>query len=135
MNKESLSMSVRLRHPSMPPDVITSSMGVEPVAAHPVGGQRISPSGRELGGQYAETYWAYKIGDRADSDLGDAIAAANAWMQHRSAFVTDFVRSGGAVEYYVSVTCKGRLATELTQSVLAQCVQLGAKLSLEVFSQ
>ena len=126
-------MSVRLRHPSMPPEVITSSMGIEPVAAHAVGGQRMTPSGRELGGQYAETYWACELGDRTDSDFGEAINTANVWMHHRSAFVVDFVRSGGTVEYYVSVTCKGRLAAELTPSVLAQCVQFGAKLSLEVF--
>jgi hypothetical protein len=89
----------------------------------------------ELGGQYAETYWACKLSDRTDSDLGDAIDAANEWMQHRSVFVADFLRSGGTVEYYVSVTCKGRLAVELAPSALAKCVQFGAKLSLEVFGQ
>jgi hypothetical protein len=80
-----------------------------------------------------ETYWACELGGRTDSDFGEAINTANIWMHHRSAFVADFVQSGGTAEYYISVTCKDRLVTELSPTVLAQCVQLGVKLSLEVF--
>jgi hypothetical protein len=135
MHKESLSISVRFRHPSMSPNDITLSLGVEPAAAHPVGGARKSPSGRELGGQFVETYWAYKLCDRSNSDVSEAIGMANAWMQLRSAFVAEFARSGGTMEYYISVTCNGRLAAELTPSLLAQCGQLEVKLSLEVFNK
>jgi hypothetical protein len=135
MNQGSLSLSVRLRHPSMVPDVISAAMGVDPIAMHAAGESRRSPSGKDLGGRYTETYWVYKLDDRNDADLGEAIKVANEWMRHRSKFMADFTQAGGAVEYYVSVTAKGRLATELSPSVLAQCVQFGVQLSVEVFSE
>jgi hypothetical protein len=117
----------------MTPDVISASMAANPAAAHAAGTSRQSPTGRTLPGEYVETYWVYRLEDRDDADLGEAIKVANEWMCHRSNFITDFIQAGGTVEYYVSVTAKGRLATELPPSVLAQCVQFGAQLSVEVF--
>lgn len=134
MNQGSLSLSVRLRHPSMAPGVISVAMGADPIAMHAAGESRRTPSGRDIDGKYAETYWVYRLDDRNDADLGEAIKVANEWMRLRSTFMGDFTQTGGAVEYYVSVTAKGRLAVELSPSLLAQCAQLGAQISVEVFS-
>jgi hypothetical protein len=133
MNQGSLSLSIRLRHPSMAPNVISAAMGVDPIAMHAAGEARRSPLGRGLSGQYAETYWAYKLVDRNDADLSEAIRSANDWMCHRTKFVADFTQAGGITEYYVSVAAKGRLATELSPSMLAQCAQFQVQLSIEVF--
>ncbi len=135
MNMESLTLSVRLRHPTMSPELISSSMGVDAVAAHAVGNQRMSPSGRKLGDFYNENYWAYRLVDRTDSDIAGAIEEANSWMHMRLDFITDFVRSGGTVEYYVSVSSSRRLAVEFSTTLLEQCNQLRANLSFEIFYQ
>ena len=78
-------------------------MVVDPIATHAAGESRRSPSGRDLSGQYAETYWVYKLDDRNDADLGEAIKAANDWMRHQSEFMADFTQAGGAVEYCVKL--------------------------------
>jgi hypothetical protein len=114
-------------------DVITSAMKVNPTAKHAVGADRRTPAGRELGGQYAETYWAYKLLERDDANLEEAIGAATNWLNSRSTFVADFAQSGGRVDVYVTASEKGTFATELSQSTLTACVRLGVNLSLEIF--
>ena len=132
MNAGELSISVRLRHPVMEPEAITSAMGVEPGVAHPVGGKRMTPIGRELSGHYSETYWAFGLEDRSDADLDDAIANANVWVQRRESFVVDFVRSGGSLEYYVTIESTDRLAFVFGHDRLAECVRFQAAIAVEV---
>jgi hypothetical protein len=141
VNTGEIFMSVRLYHPWMMPDVITASMGVEPSVLHPVGGQRRTPNGywprnadgSERVSEYEETHWASATMTRPDADVGAAIASTNAWVAERSTFVTDFLRSGGRLDYYLTVSCTDSLATELSPDTLAKCVQFGATISLEVF--
>ena len=132
MNAGELSISVRLRHPGMMPEAITLAMGVEPSVAHPVGGQRMTPSGSALPGSYSETYWAFGLEDRSDADLDEAIANANRWVQRREAFVVDFVRSGGSLEYYVTVESVDRLAFVFDHDRLADCVRFQATIAVKV---
>lgn len=134
MNQGSLSLSVRLRHPSMSPSAISASMMVHPDAMHAAGEDRRSPTGRLLEGQYVETYWVYKLDDREDADIGEAIRTANEWMALRAAFLVDFVRSGGSSEYYLTVTANDRMAIELAPSIHASCVKFGTRLSIEIFT-
>ena len=110
-------------------------MGVEPDVAWAVGDQkrpRRRLDGTVLGGLQEETYWAYGLVERADAELVDAITAANRWLEQRSAFVGDFLRSGGDVDYYVTVYSKDRLAAEVSLDVLAACVRLGVRLGVEI---
>lgn len=132
MNAGELSISVRLRHPIMMPAAITSGVGVEPSVAHPVGGQRRTPSGRELNGQYAETYWALGLENRTDADLDEAIASANRWVQVREQFVVEFLRSGGSLEYFVTIDSVDRLAFVFGPERLADCVRFQAAIAVEV---
>ncbi len=55
MDAGELWISVRLRQPAMMPAEITSAMGVERSVPHPVGGQRMTPSRRDLNVHYSET--------------------------------------------------------------------------------
>jgi hypothetical protein len=133
MNHGALSLSVRLRHPSISPDAITTAMGVEPIAAHAVGHPRRTPAGKRLEGVYTETYWACDLCERTDAELADALTYANEWLINREAFVSGIVKSGGTVEYYVSISSKDRIALELTPQLLANCAQLGLLVGVEIF--
>jgi hypothetical protein len=132
MNDGRLWVSVRLRHPLMMPDLISSGMGIEPDVVSPVGGQRVTRGGKRLEGCYPETYWAFRLEDRSDANLDDALKSANQWLTSREGFVHDFVRSGGSVEYFVTVEPVDRMAFVLTPALLQDCVRFHATLSVEV---
>jgi hypothetical protein len=133
MSQESITLSVRLRHASMPLDTISASMGVQPTAMHAAGDSRRTRTGRELGGLHAETYWAFELLQRMDSKLERAIADANAWLVQREGFLHGFSRSGGSIEYYTSVSCNTRFPFELPPDLLGACAGLGVCLSIEIF--
>lgn len=134
MNLGSLTLSVRLWHQSMAPEDISAAMQATPNVVHAVGAERKTPAGKPIGGQYHESYWANTLDEREDADLAEAVNVANEWMRHRVDFLREFSQTGGRVDYYVTITANDRLAVELTPNVLAECVQFGAQLSIEVFS-
>ena len=135
MNEGSLSLSVRLWHPSMDPRLISAAMGVDPVAIHAAGQPRKSPSGTSLGGEYAQTYWAYKLADRKDADFARAIEFANTWLSQRSTFISELSKSGGRMEYFVTIATNDRLAAELSPFIIGECARLGVQVSIEVFKE
>lgn len=127
-----LSLSIRIRHPSIAPELVSSRMKVKPTASHAVGSPRKTPSGKLLGGNYAETHWVFRLVDRDDTELGKAIELANEWLTIRTEHVEAIVNSGGAVELYITVSSPGTLAAELPAELLIRCAALRLSISVEV---
>jgi len=130
---EGLSLSIRIRHPSMAPELVSARLGVDATSSRAAGSPKRTPSGKLLGGSYAETYWVYRLLDRDDANLEKAIDFASAWLTTRSEHLNAIVSSGGSAELYVSVSSPSTFAVELHADLLAKCASLCVGISLEVF--
>ena len=107
-------------------------MAAVPTVAHSFGAPRRGPSGRDLGGFYTASYVVFRLADRADTDIRAAVEEANAWVGERSSSIAGFRKTGGSLEYYITVSTDDRVAAELGHEVLAQVVEFGASISLEI---
>jgi len=108
-------------------------MGVQPTAVHAVDQPRRSPTGKDLGGTYAETYWTHKLPQRNDAELERAIASTHAWLVQRGSFLHRFSCSGGLIKYYLSVSCNNQLSVKLDSDLVRERAYLEVCLSIDVF--
>jgi len=133
VSSEAISLSIRFRHPTMSVLEITSALGVEPAVTHEFGAIRRTPTGREIGGVYLETYWVCNLTGLAGMELSKAIASANNWVAARESFALRFLGEDGTIEYYVTLSLGDHLADELSPMLLAQCVKYRVKIAFEIF--
>jgi hypothetical protein len=116
----------------MMPDDLSELFGGRPNVAHAIGAPRITPTGRLIGGSYPETYCVYRLRDRPDADISAAVDSANQWLLKKKRNADAFVKSGGTLEYYITLESDDRLATTLRSEVLGFCVKYNVTISLEI---
>lgn len=124
MNLGSLTISIRLFHPTITPEQISEAVATEPSAAK----RRDST----LASGHQQNYWALKLLTRKDAELVQAFENANAWVRERQGFLANFRSSGGSIVYYVTISSEDRFAVELTESLFSDFRDLAVNVSLEI---
>lgn len=141
----SLSISLRVRHPSLDPDVITGTLGITPEHFWGCGEPRRSASGAKLGGTHRETYWSATLPE----PLGQQLPGQSRWhlepaallarhvlqlKRHRTFF--DQIRSeGGDASLMIELAPEAESAFRLDASIMRQLAELGLALEFEILAQ
>ena len=144
----SLSISLRVRHPSMDPDIITGTLGVAPEHFWGCGEPRRSASGAKLGGTHRETYWSATLPEplaqqglvspeQATWHIEPATFLARQVIQlkrHRAFF--DQIRAeGGDASLMIEVAPEAETAFRLDAAVMRQLAELGLAVDFEIITQ
>ena len=96
------SIHVRLQHPNMDPDLISSAMGEEPFRKWQAGYARTNPRGGLLGGVNKHTYWCAQGVRREGQDLAETLESQLQKLEDKKNFLVDFCSTGGKIMFYVS---------------------------------
>ena len=147
----SFSISLRVRHPSMNPDVITGTLGITPEHFWGCGEPRRSVSGAKLGGTHRDTYWSATLPETLQQGLVSAgqpggqsmwhvepaILLARQVLQlkrHREFF--DQVRAeGGDASLMIELAAEAQTAFRLDPAVMRPLAELGLAVEFEIITE
>ena len=132
------SVSIRIWHPSINPELISSGLGIEPDHCHEAGARRRTPRGDLLGGTYPESYWcANPFGIRDYSSLDniaeEVLQDSIVLLKPKREFLQSLVKGGGRVSVDVGSHGDRNYALELSPLLLSDFASLGVAIVHDVY--
>jgi hypothetical protein len=144
---------LRVRHPSIDPAEITTTLGLTPVHAWAAGSAREAAVGERTRGAHPDTYWLAPLGEQGMSREREAVAGKFAWpllqalpldtflagqvrvlMTHK-AFFARLKDTGGSCELMIAISASERWGVELPPALLRALAELSIGLSIEVSAE
>lgn len=134
LNHYRLVASMHVRHPSVSPDEVSSSLGLEPKRVRRRGQQKCSPAGKLLNGTYTENYWTADLEILAGHDTSDFL---NDLMDRRIGHAIDFTRrlddTGGATSILVGLYADGGCDFEIPAATLRRLGDAGITVRFDFY--
>jgi hypothetical protein len=129
------SFSLRLRHPSMDPETITTAIGLVPSRSWRAGDPRSTPKGTPLEGMNKETYWTAAIckGALPETPLPDAIAISLDNLSDKRSFLNRVRSEGGTVELFIGWYFDGQSGDTFSHHLMARAADLGIDFALDIY--
>ncbi|MGH8176141.1 MAG: DUF4279 domain-containing protein [Steroidobacter sp.] len=153
----SISVSLRIRHPSIDPNEITSELGLTPDHAWACGEPRRSEGGLPLGGKRHDSYWTANLpgvslaqwqSSETDPKLTRAmLAAANdlpgstgqvqmqlqimAQIRRNRSFLERLISDGGEATFVIEMEAASGMSFRLDPALMRQLGALGLRLEFE----
>jgi hypothetical protein len=126
-------ISIRLWHPTLPAIDIISELALQVKFSNSVGQKKKTPKGEQLEGIYQETYCCFLFRTKTTEHLHKEFAAGCEHLEARASFMDNFLRTGGRLEFYVSIFLDGDRGFELDNLLLRRMDALGLGLSVELY--
>jgi hypothetical protein len=137
MTPDEFTVSVRIRHPSIDPGEITSTLGLEPQHSWQAGDARRTAQGLPLEGTYRETYWTAEFRE-LDAGLRGVVASETVLLQavvqlrRLQPFLARLQADGGTIELFVQVIGSTEFRFALSPELLSMISRIGVSLVLDV---
>ena len=128
------SLSLRLFHPSINPDDITTLLTLNPDHAWKAGDQIKTPAGDLFNGVREQTYWCrstYTEDNYFSAEINDLISYL---APHRDS-LHRIKKEGGRTEIYLGLPGSINTGDTLPLETLTKLVDLKVELSIEIFPQ
>lgn len=140
MNDFDYSVSIRIRHPSIDPQKLTTMLGFAPQYSWRAGDRKPEGSGESGSATYRETYWLGRVPSVAaeaipDLPLENAIMFALLHIQRVDAFWTELIASGGSARIIVEVFGGRDLTLDLSPGTLSMLARFGVAISVDVHTE
>jgi hypothetical protein len=140
----SFGISLRVRHPSLDPDIITGTLGIAPEHFWGCGAPRRSASGAKLGGKHRETYWSATLPE----PMGQPLPGQSGWhvepaallsrhviqLKRHRAFFEQIRSEGGDASLMVELAPEAETAFRLDAVVMRQLAELGLAVEFEIIT-
>lgn len=132
-------ISLRISHPSIDPEEISSFLGLDPILKWKVGDKRVSPTGRTLSGLRSESFWVYEPhGDSKISSntqyIEDYLIILTTQLSQHKAFLTYIAESGGSIEYFIGIFSEYSIGSTFSAKLLKQISDLNIDLSFDIYA-
>jgi len=125
-------VSLRLRHPTMDPDEISSSLDLKPRITWRSGEQRRTSTGLVLEGSYDQSYWVGSLPvDSSQQSLIDTLELYLRNLESRAEFMRAFHDTGGNAEFFVGWYGTG--GATFAWDLLERCAFLRIELGMDVY--
>jgi hypothetical protein len=124
-------IAIRVKHPTMSPDLISSRLSCEPHIKQMAGAPRMTLKGKSLPGNYKSSFWVL---DGPSSDhLSELIFWANNIAGRDVEFLRELTQTGGRVDYFIGSFVDSVLGASIEPAMLAECARLGIALELNIY--
>jgi hypothetical protein len=140
MSEYEFTISLRLRHPSIDPAMITRTLGMKPQHTWQAGAPRRGPAGEALESVHRESYWMARMMEEpqlalAGVSVESVLMQTLAHLRRSQSFLEQLHAEGGAAELYVSLFARADFRLELSAQSLALLGRLGLAVALDVHPQ
>jgi hypothetical protein len=133
--KRSFSVSLQVRHPTIDPEVITTTFGMIPRFKHRVGDQKKRSDGVEMKGNYAETYWSHQLDMSGAPDLVPYLETLVAGLQRHLAFLEHISATGGNTELFCGIFTESNWDESIPHRLSGNLAQLKIDLRLDAYPE
>jgi hypothetical protein len=130
-------VSLRICHPSMDPDRISSIMGMTPRFSWKAGDRRKSRRGTDLPGARKETYWCAELCEFSSPPrkfAAELDKVLDKLQGHRD-FLLEVRKQGGRCEFFIGWFCAPMDGGLLPHTTLAGMADLGIDLALNIYAE
>ena len=133
-------VSLRIWHPQMDPELISKNLKLKPSIIHKAGEPRMTPNGIVLKGMNKENYWLanfhnYKNISTKKISLENYLFDQITILETSASFFRRIRRSGGRIEFFVGIFCnKKNIGAEFPFALHAALGKLGIDLSLDIYT-
>jgi len=130
-------LDLRISNPTLDPDAVTRTLGIEPLHAWRAGDPRQTPKGTPLAGTRASGYWAsnpFSYGWRESTDtlVEDALEELLDFLEPHRNFLMELSEVGN-VRIWASTSSKRNYSLYLGPSMLSRIASLGATFIHDVY--
>jgi hypothetical protein len=133
------SMSLRVRHPSLDPALLTKTLHLEPLHSWRAGEPRRSVSGAMLGGEHRESYWSAPLPGQA---VGAAAFALESFLaqqltqlnRHRE-LMSRLQDEGGQISLLIEISRVENAVLTLSTGVSRKLADLNIELEFQFVNE
>ena len=130
-------LNLRIWHPTLAPDLVSRTLGLESQIAWRAGDPRQTPKGTLLEGTRSEGYWSadpfsYGWRESTDAQMEDALEELVSFLEPHRDFLQG-ISQAGAVRIWVSSHSNRNFALELPPRMLSRLASLGVTLVHDVY--
>ena len=130
---ERYNVRLLVRHPSMDPSLITSTLGLTPHRTWLAGTPRTTPVGRPLSGVYKQSSWGYSYRVEANRYFSRDVLKMVGLLEGASEFIRGVVEGGGSVNLMIGLPGTVNMGDDIPWSCLERLAALKVSLGFEVF--
>ena len=138
MQSYTFSVALRIWHPNIDPDLISSTLSLEAKHSAKAGTQRVTPRGQPLSGTHQESYWhsdPFKRGEYASTDdlAEDVLAEVLNYLMPHKEFLLALLSQGARLHLQIVSFSMRNYAFELPPQLLSQFASLGLSFVHDVY--
>lgn len=126
-------VSLRLRHPKMNPDVISSELSLSSQFMYMARQRRKTPKGNLLSGFNKDSYWTCEMEYARGEGLADGLRASLSKLEKKSSFLKKFRATGGHAEFFIGWFVNSNCGEVLDSDLLRRLADLKIDLSFDVY--
>jgi hypothetical protein len=126
-------LCLRIFHPNIDPDEITTCLGLIPDRYWVAGRQRCTPQGRLLEGVNQETYWSYSFETTEEIGPNEFLNQIFLTLHPNKELFDAISNSGGHTEIYFTIRSDENAGETIKWETLKNFVNLKIDLSIELF--
>jgi len=134
MNDYNFDVSFRIKHPTMDPDLICSTLCMKAKRKWKAGERRKTTKGRLLEGLYDESYCSFKLEAGIDEKLIDSIKDMNRKLKSHQGFLEGIRNTGGVLEYFIGLYFEVNTGETFSCALLSELSDMGIDLSLDLYA-
>lgn len=128
-----MAASVRLWHPNIGCDYISTGLGMKPKLCNSVGLVRRAPDGRILNGVNSETFWLSQLDIDPNCEIDNCLSEVVETLQAKTSFFSEFFESGGRGDLSIGVFMNSNTGFELNAELVAKISKLGLALTFNLY--
>ena len=128
-------ISLQVRHPHLSTEGMSRALRLRPWRSWVAGEPRSAPNGRELRGNWKDSYCTYAVGEgTGEVAMVQRLHAVNQRLLRRKALLRKWQRSGGSLSYYVTVHGRNAMGMVFGPELMSEMARLGIEFGLEALS-
>ena len=135
INQSRFKLSLRIRHPSIDPALITDRLGLTQTNSFRFGERRSTPKGELLEGVNKESLWFLRVPAEHHTCISESTRGLNEILKPHQDFLRTIVEQGGVVEYFIGWFVDANDGDILDWTLLSDCAQLRISISLDVYGE
>jgi Domain of unknown function (DUF4279) len=131
-------ISLRFRHPSIDPAIISKQLRIKPRWSWKAGEPRKTPKGTALSGNRSESYWTAPLQSKKTlysrtTDFEEYLISIAHKLKPHASFIKKIIKGGGGAELFVGLYGSKNFGMDLRPKLLHDLGKLGLRLSLDIY--
>jgi hypothetical protein len=128
---EAIKLSLRVRHPSIRACELVKRVGLTPRVARDKGTKTLIVGGKVRTNDH--TYCCFPIRVASIQDAPKALAKGVAILEREEEFWTEFLSTGGSIEYFVGVFVDSHIGLTVSRDLAARMAKWKIDLALDIY--